>query len=163
VIVNNAFFQFEDFFLLRFNLAFIDPGPQIRPMKIKSITDKYVVDIDFGIVKKEPEQKMLLYCKTAINSPNANQLPGYSIFAEGVGIFSANFGAELSNDRYLNEVQAPAVGAGIAQIRNYVAMATAQGPFGKYSFPLVDLLELIRAKASKLNVEQMPPPDSKEG
>lgn len=144
-----SLFQFDDFFILRYSCEFIDPGKQQEVVKVKSITDKYIVDVDFTVVKKEDEKKWLTYCKLSINNGSEKKLPGYAIFVEGVGVFSTELGKELAQPRYINEIQMPAIAHGINHLRNYIMNTTAQGPFGKYVVPFIDLGKMLNLKAQK--------------
>ena len=148
MIAESSFFQFDDFLVLRYSCEFIDPSSKQKDLKIKSITDKYIVDVDFTIVKKDEENKNLTYCKISINNSD-KKLPGYSIFAEGVGVFDGDLGKELEQNRYINEIQIPAIAHGINHLRNFIMNATSQSPFGKYVVPFLDLGKLIKSKAER--------------
>lgn len=148
MVPQKALFQFDDFYIINFTNNFIDAGPQ-KNLRVKEIMDAYPVELDFAFVDKEIEKKTLLYCKTSINM-GAKKSPGYSIFAEGVAIFSLELGKELSPQRYVNEIQVPAVSQIINLIRNYILITTSQGPFGKYQYPLLDLGHIIRAKGNEI-------------
>ena len=112
----------------------------------KETQDKYAIDLDFGIKKEKLSGQTLIFVKLSIN-PEKN--PGYSIFAEGVGIFSFDETEELSEKDKRGLIQYSAVSICITNVRSFVANMTAYSPFGIYNFPSIDMNALLKQKSEQ--------------
>ncbi|MGJ8735450.1 hypothetical protein [Zobellia laminariae] len=139
----------EDFFIVNSSYNFIKPekGSSINP---KDLINDYYIDIDFIVrdVKNE-DNKYLVFSKLDING-SEDKLPGYSIFVEGIAVYS------FVNETKLNEKQkseflwSSGVSISINSLRSYLSTMTSFFPLGKYSLPSVDLTTLLNEKRESL-------------
>ena len=133
----------RNFLLLKQTIEFI-PTPTSEPINIQDITDLYPIDIDFFI---QDSQKPLyqLFVKIEINLSD-QKLPGYSIFAEGVGVFEFDKSIENNDSEKGNFLYYSGISICINSLRSIIANVTSHGPIGKYTFPSVDVNELLKDK-----------------
>ena len=78
-------------------------------------------------------------------------MPGYSLFTEGVSIFSFNTKSKLSEKEKSDFLWTSGVSISINNLRNYISAITSYCPFGKYTLPSVDLTSLLNTKRKELN------------
>jgi len=136
-------FHLRDFLLLKQSIEVLPP-PENQSVNIFEITDSYNIDIDFTI---QDTQKPFyqVFVKISINLTKQKEI-GYSIFAEGVGIFEfddsiVNNEAEKSNFIYFSGLSICING-----LRAIIANVTSHCPFGKYTLPSIDVNELLKDK-----------------
>jgi len=110
---------------------------------IKSVLANYPIDIDFGRQDDAENNINAVYVKVTINP---EKCPGYSIYVEGVGIFSFEEKANLSSDEKNSLIQYSGVTICITNLRAYVANITAYYPFGKFNFATIDMIDLMKQK-----------------
>lgn len=133
----------NDFAIINCNFKFTAPPNKTN---IRKIVEEYALDIDFAIVKDEENTRVFI--KTAINQGD-NNLPGYSIFAEGVAIFELISNASLSEEDKKSLLQYSAVSIAINSLRGFISSLTANAPFGKYIFPSIDVNNLFQQKLNR--------------
>tara|TARA_B100000378_G_scaffold276363_1_gene274149 strand:- start:12784 stop:13257 length:474 start_codon:yes stop_codon:yes gene_type:complete len=139
----------EDFFIVNSDYDFIEP--QSDDINLRQIANDYYIDIDF-IVRdiKSEENRFLIFTKIDINNKE-DHLPGYSLFTEGVSIFSFNTKSKLSEKEKSDFLWTSGVSISINNLRNYISAITSYCPFGKYTLPSVDLTSLLNTKRKELN------------
>ena len=140
-----SLFQFEDFTIVNFAYKYAPPKEPANP---KDFIDKYLIDIDFAFQKRG--DKMFLLCKVSINQID-NPLPGYSIFAEGFGVFDPELGSHLKGDKHVVSIQYPALSSALNHLRNVITTVTSQGPWGAYFLPMIVGKDLFKKKMEILD------------
>lgn len=139
----------EDFFIVKSNYAFNEP--ENNNINVKDLIKNYDIDIDFIVRDKEVENdKYLIFVKVDINNQQ-KKLPGYSLFAEGVAIYSFNPNSKLNEKEKSEFLWVSGVSIAINSLRNYLSAITTYFPLGKYTLPSVDLTTLLNAKRNALN------------
>lgn len=138
----------NDFLLINHNYHFIQPK-QSDKINIPELTNKYSIDIDFvfNTIDKELFQ---LFTKINVNDLD-KPLPGYILFIEGVCVFSFDNGNELSDTEKNNLLYVSGLNICINSLRNILATTTANGPFGKYILPSIDVNKLFIDKQSQIS------------
>ena len=108
----------------------------------------YSVDIDFNIKEFQDENTIVVLLTIVINNEKKS---GYSIRVEGCGVFS--LGVSERDD--LREALAQsAVSICITNIRSFIANMTASYPFGSYSFPIINMIDLWNQKIKLENSKE---------
>lgn len=133
----------NDFAIINCNFKFTAPPDKTS---IRKIVEEYDLDIDFATVKDE--EKIRIFIKAAINQGD-NNLPGYSIFAEGVAIFELISSTSLSAEDKKSLLQYSAVSIAINSLRGFISVLTANAPFGKYILPSIDVNNLSQQKTNR--------------
>lgn len=130
----------NDFAIINCNFKFTAPPDKTD---IRKIVEEYALDIDSAIVKDKDNTR--IFIKTAINQGD-NNLPGYSIFAEGVAIFELISTNSLSEEDKKSLLQYSAVSIAINSLRGFISSLTSNAPFGKYILPSIDVNNLFQQK-----------------
>ncbi len=131
-----------DFFLLKSDYRFVFPEKSVNADNVKKWFDNYKVDVDFQI--QGEQTSFNVYVKMLVNYEE-EVLPGYSMFAEGVGMFK--FEGEGIDEKGKSELMHySAVPIVINSLRTYIGNQTAYGPWGKFVVPTFDLNALFAAK-----------------
>ena len=138
-------FILRNFLLLKQNIEFLPP-PNNHEINIPEITDSYNIDMDFTI-QDTLKPFFQIFVKVEINQNDPQQL-GYAIFSEGVGIFEFDNSVELDELEKGNYLYFSGLSICINSLRSIIANVTSHGPFGKYTFPSIDLNVLINDKKS---------------
>lgn len=136
-------FILKDFLLLKQNFEFI-PCTDNLNAEIPGFFSKYNIDIDFQI-KKDKEKNILIYIKSEINNIDHKEF-GYSIYAEGVGIFTFSKTKKILKTDEAKYVYNSGVPICINCLRTVIANITSFGPWGKYILPTIDMNELLNDK-----------------
>lgn len=136
--------KLNDFAIINCNFNFTAPPEKSN---VRKIVDEYSLDMDFAIIKDGDISRVFI--KTAINQGDT-KLPGYSIFAEGVAIFELTSANSLSEKDKTSLLQYSAVSIAINSLRGFITSLTANGPFGKYILPSIDVNNLFIQKAAKI-------------
>lgn len=136
--------KFIEFFILRSNFQFNLPENEID---IRELFDKYFIDVDFGKREEKMKDKIILeiFVKANINNQE-NPLPGYSLSAEGVGIFELSFSENLAKQDLDSLKDVSSLSITINALRNYITQITMSGPVGKFNLPAVSVNDLIKQK-----------------
>lgn len=132
----------NDFLLLNQKYQYKQPSEE--NIDIREITDQYDLNIDFAVHKMD-DSLYQLFTKIGVNNIE-DPLPGYILFIEGACIFSFSQDAELSDKGKSNLLHYSGLQICINSLRNILATITANGPFGKYTLPPVDVNHLLAAK-----------------
>jgi preprotein translocase subunit SecB len=131
----------NSFFLLNQKYQFIQPPD--KP-DVNDIVEKYNIDIDYAI-KSLADGYYQLYTKIGINNID-KPLPGYKLFTEGVCIFSFDKKKEIPQLTKNQLLHASGISICINSLRNILSVITANGPFGKYTLPSIDVNQLMADK-----------------
>ena len=107
-------------------------------------TNSMPVDIDFSIRNTENDS-ILVFTKVEINNSD-NPQPGYSILAEGVGLF--HFEASIT-DAEKKQLVNSSINICITNLRSYVNTITSFYILGHFSFHAVDMPALFKSKADR--------------
>ncbi|TWV15106.1 hypothetical protein FQ707_01980 [Bacteroidaceae bacterium HV4-6-C5C] len=110
------------------------------------ITQKYPVDIDFKI-QTDNKGSFLIFVKVDINAGDKIK-SGYSISAEGVGLFSLS--QEAPQDKVQGYVNS-GVNICITNLRAYINTMTSFYPLGRFSFHSIDMPALFKSKEEEMN------------
>lgn len=139
----------EDFFIVKSTYNFNEP--QNDNINVKALIPDYEIDIDF-IVRdiKNEANKYMIFAKVSINN-NDKALSGYSLFAEGVSIYSFDNTSSLSEKEKSDFLWSSGVSISINCLRNYLSSITSYCPLGKYMLPSVNLTSLLNTKRIELN------------
>ena len=117
--------------------------PPTEESNIKEIAASYEIDIDFAILNDKENTRVFI--KIGINN-SADVKAGYSIFAEGVGVFQLSKDANLSEEDKKSLLQYSAVSIAINSLRGFISTLTANAPFGRYVLPSIDVNNLFHQK-----------------
>jgi preprotein translocase subunit SecB len=139
----------EEFSIINSNYSFIEPEQD--SVNTKEVMKEYNIDIDFIVRDIKNENNLfIIFTKVEINN-NDNKKPGYSLFAEGVSIFSFNKNSKLTDREKSEFLWSSGVSISINNLRNYLSSITSYCPLGKYTLPSVDLTSLLNTKKEMLN------------
>lgn len=128
------------------NSSFHFTGLGDNQVELSDLYNEYSIDIDFAFIEDEdPFHKA--YVKAEVNFEET-KLPGYSIFAEGVAIFSVIDGDALSPEDKNSLLQYSAVSIALNSLRGFIATLTANAPFGRYVLPSIDVNDLFKQKSA---------------
>lgn len=106
---------------------------------MQGLFDDYDIDLDYGIKKITSNKHFYVYIKVNINRGiNSEVKPGYSIYAEGVGIFNI----ENETDAGAESWYSSAVSMCLSYLRANIANISAAFPVGKYLLPSIDMHQL---------------------
>ena len=140
----------NNFILLNNTYKFIQATEDIN---IIEIMEQYSIDIDF-VIQPVNEEFYQLFTKIGIN--NIDQpLPGYKQFIEGACIFSFDKEAGLSEMDKGTLLHISGLNISINSLRNIVAVITANGPFGKYTLPAIDVNQLLADKKQIIEKQKL--------
>jgi preprotein translocase subunit SecB len=134
-----------DFAILNSNLKFLVPEQEIN---IPELIASYPIDIDFAIVE-EQDKNTRVFIKASVNHSKP-VLSGYSIFAEGVAVFSLSDKKALSKEDRDYLLQYSAVSIALNSLRGYIISLTANAPFGRYILPSIDVNALFKEKINTI-------------
>ena len=133
----------NNFFLLNLDYQFKQPDKKLET-NVPDLTDSYNIEIDYAFQKPEKETYQL-FTKIGVND-NEEPLPGYILFIEGVCIFTFDRQIELSEQNKSNLLHFSGLNICINSLRNILATTTANGPFGRYTLPSIDVNVLLDDK-----------------
>ncbi len=141
----------NSFFLLNHQYQFIQPTEEPN---VIDVFDQYSIEIDFAL-QKVNDDYFQLFTKIDINN-SEKPLPGYRISIEGACLFSFDKTANLSENDQANMLHFSGINICVNSLRNIIATVTANGLFGKYTLPSIDVNQLIADK-NLLNEKQNQP------
>lgn len=131
-----------DFALLNLEYNFIQPQSQDLHFDPRKVFNDYDIDIDFGITSNDIIHVVI---KAEINRRD-KKAPGYSIFAEAACLFEFNKDMEI-DEKAKNDIEGfSTVYIALNTLRGFISQITANGPFGRYVLPSIDLNDLISQK-----------------
>lgn len=143
--------QFKKFNLLQYEFKF-NLGSGNKKLNIKEdVFPKYIIDVDFAWKKNSDEQ--IVFCKLEINR-GAEQEVGYSIFAEGVGIFKLDENTSEVDRKSLMTYSAPSIV--LQELRALIRNNTFIAPMGAYVLPTINIQPQITQKMEELQSKKVP-------
>ncbi|MDL2255182.1 hypothetical protein LJC44_03210 [Parabacteroides sp. OttesenSCG-928-G06] len=110
---------------------------------IKDKQLEYPIDIDYNIHEDADSKVVAVHVKVVVNE---EEKPGYYVYAEGVGMFSFIEDEELDDKAKAELITYSGISMCITNLRSYIANVTSYYPFGKFSFPAIDMNDLIGQK-----------------
>lgn len=134
-----------DFAIINSNFKFIAPPKET--IDVRKLVPEYLIDIDFAILNQA--EGVRVFIKTAINQ-GENEMPGYSIFAEGVAIFELSKTEVIAEKDRVSLLQYSSVSIALNSLRGFISSLTANAPFGRYILPSIDMNNLFKQKAEKV-------------
>ena len=136
---------FQSFLLLKleYNLTPKPPVLKNRQNEV-DLLNEYPIDINF-FIRKGKKDENLIYLKIGINK-STNSLPGYMLFAEGVGIFEFEKSAEFDENQKSTLLHYSGLSICINSIRGILSNTTSNSPMEKYTLPSIDVNELLKEK-----------------
>lgn len=137
--------ELKNFFILKTDWKFI---PSKKKLNIQEIYDKYVIDLEYFIKPAGPDL-FNIFVTVSINQTD-QQLPGCSIFIEGVGVFMLNKKEFLEENDCKHLINFSAVSIIINSIRTYILTLTTFSPMGKYTLPAIDMNNLLAEKVKSI-------------
>lgn len=140
----------KDFFILSSQYRFVESKDE--QVDAHALFESYNLEFDF-IAREEPTGDVLIFVKIGINDVDS-PLPGYSIFAEGVGIFTMEEGHGLNEREQSQLFYGSGLSIAINNLRNYLSNMTMYFPFGRYLLPTVDLNEIHDIKRAEMKEQQ---------
>ena len=139
--------KLTSFALLRASYEYIVPGKVKKNTTPNNFFDDYEIDIDFS--HQEEGCGIAVMVKVEVNNIKKAK-PGYKLFVEAGGTFSLPAKETLKEEVYNNLYFYSTVSIVIGNIRNIIAATTANGPFGTYLLPSIDINSLFKAKKEGL-------------
>lgn len=140
----------NNFLLLNHQYHFIQP--QNAEINFSEISNEYYLDIDFAFQKIDSKIFQLF---TKININNIEKpLPGYILSIEGVCVFSFNTSTKLTKEDKANLLHYSGLNISINSLRNILATTTANGPFGRYSLPSINISKLLTNKQAQASTKK---------
>ncbi len=133
-----------DFAIINSSFKFINPPAKTD---FRELVSNYPLDIDFAIIHQKENTRVFI--KVSINQ-GENEMPGYSIFAEGMAIFNLSKSNPLSEADKKGLLQYSAVSIALNSLRGFIASLTANAPFGRYTLPSFNVNDLFKQKAKAL-------------
>lgn len=137
MITQESVLKFKEFSILRSHCEFTPFRQTPKNCKCSDIMDKYPVDINFDVKYDEDNNIYMILVSVKIN-PEKNE--GYSIYADGCGIF------EIEADEDTRIIYQSGVNICITNIRAYIASLTSYYPMGKFNFHSIDMNAFFKAK-----------------
>jgi hypothetical protein len=131
----------NNFLLLNHKYQFIQPVADSNNIEV---FDQYLIDIDY-VIKGEDEGFFQMFTKIDINNID-KPLPGYKLFIEGVCIFSFEKNAGLTDKDKASLLHISGINISVNSLRNILSYVTANGPFGKYILPAIDVNKILEDK-----------------
>jgi preprotein translocase subunit SecB len=150
MITKQSPLELIEFVVLEQHFEFIPSDIAIEDTR--ALFSKYIVDIDFGIKKMQPDihQMRVKASINYIDSPES----GYKIYLETGGIFKID---EKMKDQetYSNLLYRSTLSMQLNYLRTFIADVSSHFPLGRYWLPSIDLVDLINEKAKQQNAEKM--------
>ena len=137
----------NNFFLLNLEYQFRQPDSGTKT-NVPDLIDNYNIDIDFAFHKLDKET-FQLFTKIGVNNIE-KPLFGYMLFLEGVCVFSFNQQIKLSEHDKSSLLHFSGLNICINSLRNILSTTTANGPFGRYTLPSIDVNLLLDDKHKQL-------------
>lgn len=139
----------EAFFVVENRFKFIQPEDEIENAQTELFND-YEIDLDFTIrpISGEDESVMRFNVFTKMGVNQKQQLAGYCVFIEGMGVYSIS--KEGISDNDLENLKGlSSVSIMINCLRGVLLDISANAPFGRYILPSIDVNDLLKQKANK--------------
>ena len=145
--------EFIDFMVLHTEYVFVEPK---KKLNIREAFNAYHIDVNFDKTReiiKDNVVQFNLHIVVNINTLD-KPLPGYQVKAKGVALFRLTLNDNLSKKEETNLKNLSALSITINALRNYVSQLTANGPFGKFVLPAVNVNDLIKSKIEEVKAEK---------
>lgn len=151
MIAKRSPLDLHTFLLIETEYLFTHPKEAVDDISV--ISNQYEIDIDYKI-NQDGETGYQLFVRIEINRDQS--LPGYSLLAEGIGIFNFEPSLQLSKGDKFNFLLYSGISICINSLRSIISTLTAHGPFGKYLLPTIDVTDLIdqRRERAKQNLKE---------
>jgi len=143
--------QLKKFNLLQYEFKLILSESNKKINIKEDIFPKYVVDVNFAWKKNNDGQ--VVFCKLEINRVNEKEI-GYSIVAEGMGIFKLEENTLEADAKNLITYSAPSIV--LQELRALIRNNTFIAPHGAYVLPTINIQAQIRQKIEALNAKKLP-------
>jgi preprotein translocase subunit SecB len=130
------------FELLQSQLKFI--VPEIDEIDVHELFKSYAVNIDFNHNYLEDE-KIQVFVSVKVNNSRKPK-HGYSMLAEGMGIFKVSDQENLNEKLLGNLKYYSTLNMMINNLRNIMYQTSNLGPMGGYLLPPIDILDLFKKK-----------------
>lgn len=144
MIIKLSPLELKDFFLLKVECKFTAPkdGSDIR-----EFFPNYVVDINFAKRSLPKNDNIVsIFMRIIINNDETKEnLPGYHLLFEGVGVYDFE---KIKEESERNSLMSSAVNMTLSYLRSDVANITGHLPFGKYLLPSIDMSTFTMPTAS---------------
>jgi len=131
----------KSFLLLNHKYQFIHTAEE---PDVKKIMDDYLIDVDYAI-KSDDKGYFNLFTKIGVNNIDKPS-PGYKLFIEGVCIFWFDNKKQISQTLKSQLLHGSGINICINNLRNILSVTTANGPFGRYLLPSLDVNQLLADK-----------------
>lgn len=146
MIVKRSPLDLAEFALVNQQYKFTPPDE--GEVDVGALVDQYEIDIDFSI-NTQDNIRFQVYVAIGVNKNGA--LPGYAISSEGIGFFDFSKAADISKKEKGEFLQFSGISICINQLRGIISSLTANGPFGKYLLPSIDVNDLLQKKVKALS------------
>lgn len=124
--------------------------PEEDEVDVAALFAQYPVDIDFAIQEDNENKSIQLMVKISINQMD-KALPGYQLYAEGLGVFSLDESQSLDETTRFNLKYYSSLNMLINNLRNIIFQQSNLGPMGPYLLPPIDITDLHRKKAGEMD------------
>ncbi len=120
-------------------------------LKKRDLFDSYPIDINFSI-NTDDRVTFQILVRIEINAPQ--ELPGYHILSTGIGVFDFSKTPEMHDEEKAKFLNLSGVSICINQLRGIISTITANGPFGRYLLPSIDVDDLLKQKVKSVSKEE---------
>lgn len=149
MIAKRAALDLKDFALLHQQYQFTPPAEE--DIDVEATLAAYVVEIDFSINSADG-QIFQLFVGISVNRDGA--LPGYTMYCKGAGVFDFSEAPKLTEKEKGDFLQLSGISICVNQLRGIISSLTAQGPFGRYLLPAIDVNDLLQQKVKSLEKQK---------
>ncbi len=140
MIAKESILKIKEFYILNSTCVSLPIKSDTQNTSCGDFMSKYPVEIDFDVRQNEDDSMYVVFVKVAINKQKDE---GYSIVAEGCGIFEK---IDVAEDEFINILLNSGVSICITNLRSYVANITSYYPLGRFNFHSIDMQALLKAK-----------------
>lgn len=141
----------ENFFLLNLDYQVVKPNDDAK-VDYSELIDSYEIDIDFAFQQFD-SVNFQLFTKIGVNHIE-DPKSGYTLFAEGVCVFTFDNNVELTEGDKSQLLHFSGLNICINSLRNILATTTANGPFGRYILPSIDVNHLLKSKQERVKEDK---------
>lgn len=134
----------ESFVVVDCNCSIVVPEEAIEFHPITD-TENFPVDIDFRIEKEVDSERYRIIVSLEINNCT-DKKNGYSITANGMGFFSFESNASLSESEKAQFLEMSGLSICVTNLRSFITNITAYYPWGSFTFHAVDIVALLKDK-----------------
>jgi len=140
----------NNFILLNHQYQVIQPpnNENDDEASMAEIVNQYNLEIDFAFQNID-DNRFQLFTKIGVNDID-KPLPGYTLFIEGLCVFSFDTSEKLSEKDKSDLLHISGLNICINSLRNIIATTTANGPIGKYTLPSINVNKLLNDKHAQI-------------